>query len=145
MGQKLKEFLQRWIVSTVAVLVAAYVVRRGIHYQRPIDLILAALVLGTLNSFVRPLLILISLPLLILTLGLFTLVINALLLYFVGWLLRPAFQVESFSDAFWGAVIITIVSLVLNSLTDTGSARIKIRRSKRPPDHSSGGGPVIDV
>ena len=92
--------------------------------------------------------LLLSLPLLIVTLGLFTLIINAALLYFVGWLLKPSFRVDNFSDAFWGALVITLVSLVLNSLTGTGQARITMQHGKpRPPSGKSGGGggPVIDV
>jgi putative membrane protein len=90
-----------------------------------------------------------SLPILIFTLGLFTLIINGLLLYFVGFLLAPKFNVTSFGAAFWGALVITIVSLVLNTLTGTGGARFKVETRKVPPpprDRDDGGsGPVIDV
>lgn len=145
MPESLKDFLQRWLIGTVAVLVATYIVP-GITYRHWLDLLMATFILGILNTFVRPLLMLLSLPLLIFTLGLFTLVINALLLFFVGALLNPRFTVDSFSAAFWGGLVITIVSLVLNSLTGTGSTRIKIERGKaRPRDTDDGGGPVIDV
>jgi putative membrane protein len=146
MSTGLKEFLQRWVISTVAVLVATYIVP-GITYQNWFDLLIATFVLGILNTFLRPLLLFVSLPLLIFTLGLFTFIINALLLYFVGYLLKPKFSVDSFAAAFWGALVITIVSLVLNSLTGTGGARIKIEKGKPPPQNrgDDGGGPVIDV
>ena len=146
MPKPLKEFLQRWLIGTVACLVATYIVP-GINYQHWPDLLVATFILGILNTFVRPLLMLLSLPFLIFTLGLFTLVINALLLYFVGALLRPRFTVDSFSAAFWGALVITLITLVLNSLTGTGTARIKVERGKPPPprDRDDGGGPVIDV
>ncbi len=150
MPERFKEFLQRWIISTVAALVATYLVP-GIRYQTWVDLFVATFILGLLNTFVRPILMLFSLPLLIFTLGLFTLVINALLLYFVGFLLAPRFVVSSFGVAFWGALVITIVSLVLNSLTGTGGARLKVetRKGSAPPpprrDSDDGGGPVIDV
>jgi putative membrane protein len=145
MPKALKEFLQRWLIGTVACLVATYVIP-GIHYQHWLDLLVATFILGILNTFVRPLLFLLSLPLLIFTLGLFTLVINALLLYFVGALLNPRFAVDSFSAAFLGALLITIVTLVLNTLTGTGT-HIKVERGKSPPprDGDNGGGPVIDV
>ena len=148
MSEKLKAFVQRWIVSTVAVLVATYIVP-GIKYGNWRDLLVATLVLGLLNSFLRPLLLLLSLPLLIFTLGLFTIVINAVLLLVVSWLLREEhFSVAGFGSAFWGALIISIVSLLLNSITGTGNARVTIRRGKPPPppkrdDDKSG--PVIDV
>lgn len=146
MPEKLKQFLQRWIISTVAVLIATYLVK-GIHYESWRDLLVATLVLGLLNGFLRPLLMIISLPLLIVSLGLFTLVINALLLLLVDWLLRPKFSVDNFAAAFWGALVISVSSLVLNSLTGTGNARISVSRRKKPHkrDDDDGHGPVIDV
>ena len=141
----MRRFLQSWLINTLAVLVAVYLVK-GIHYQKPLDLAVASLLLGVLNSVLRPFLMLLALPLLIFTLGLFTLVINALLLYFVGNLLRPQFSVDNFWSAFWGALAISVVSLVLNVLTGTGNARVRFER-QRPPRGGgpSGGGPVIDV
>ena len=91
---------------------------------------IASLVLGILNAFIRPILMLLALPLLIFTLGLFTLVINALLLYFVGVLLAPHFQVDSFGFAFLGALIISIVSIALNILTGTGNTRVTFQRRR---------------
>src|ERR1041385_1877983 len=112
MSPRLKSFLQRWVVNTLGVLVAATVVA-GIHYDTALGLLMASLLLGVLNAFVRPLMILLSLPLLIFTLGFFILVINALLLYLVGSLLKP-FHVDTFGAAFLGALIISIVSLLVN-------------------------------
>jgi putative membrane protein len=84
--------------------------------------------------------------LLVFTLGLFTLVINALLLYFVGHLLRPHFQVDTFWAAFWGALVISIVSIILNTLTGTGTSRVRFERHRAPPPRGPGGdGPVIDI
>ena len=147
MPERLKEFLQRWVISSVAAALAAHIVD-GIEYKTFVDLVLATLLLGILNVFVRPILMLFSLPLLIVTLGLFTFVINALLLYLVGYLLA-GFEVRSFAAAFWGGLVITIVSLILNSLTGTGGARFKVETRKagpRPPrGGDDGGGPVIDV
>src|SRR5882724_6437044 len=101
MPPRLKEFLWRWIITTVGVLVAAHVVP-GIHYDRGHweALLVATLVLGLLNAFLRPLLMLLSLPLVVFTLGLFTLVINAILLYLVGQIIQ-GFHVDSFRAAFW--------------------------------------------
>ena len=140
-----KRFLQSWVINTLAVLVAVYVVK-GIHYEKALDLIVASLLLGILNAILRPLLLVVALPLLVFTLGLFILVINALLLYFVGNILRPHFYMDSFADAFWGALIISIISLILNTLTGTGKSRIRIESHRRPPGSGSNdGGPVIDV
>jgi putative membrane protein len=141
---RLKEFLQRWAIDTVAVLVAAHIVT-GIHYDTAPGLLLATLVLGILNAVLRPILMLLSLPLVVVTLGLFTIVINALLLYAVGALFKT-FHVDTFGAALLGAVVISLISIVLNSLTGTGDIRVQIRKGRRPPsDKSDGGGPVIDV
>jgi putative membrane protein len=139
----LKRFLQSWVINTLAVLVAVHVVR-GIHYQKPLDLIVASLLLGIFNAVLRPILMFIALPLLIFSLGLFMLVINALVLYFVGDLLRPHFYIDRFSDAFWGALVISAISLIMNLLTGVGRSRIHFEHHKRPPDSGSGG-PVIDI
>jgi len=139
-------FLQAWLINTLAVLVAAIILRGHMHYQTPVDLIVASLLLGILNAFVRPILMLLALPLLIFTLGLFMLVINALLLYFVGILMGSHFQVDSFGFAFLGAIIISLVSIALNALTGTGKARVNVqRRPPAPPSKSDDDGPVIDV
>lgn len=145
MAPGLKRFIQSWFINTLAVLVAAYLIK-GIHYQKPLDLVVASLLLGIFNAVLRPVLMLLALPLLIITLGLFTLVINALLLYFVGSLLQPHFYVEGFWAAFWGALIISFVSLILNSLTRTGDTRLHFAARRRPPgSDEDGSGPVIDV
>ena len=141
----MKKFFQSWFINTLAVFVAGYVIK-GIHYDKPLDLLVASLVLGILNTILRPILMLLALPVLFLTLGLFYFVINGFILYFVGFLLRPHFYVDGFWDAFWGALVISLVSLVLNTLTGTGNSRVKVER--HPPPSSSdrgGGGPVIDV
>jgi uncharacterized membrane protein YvlD (DUF360 family) len=103
--------------------------------------------LGILNAFVRPILMVIALPLVVLTLGLFYFVINALLLCLLSWLL-PFFHVDSFGYAFLGALLISVISLVLNGFT--GNSRVTFHRRPPPPPPSSGGkndgnGPVIDV
>ena len=76
--RKFLRFLQSWAINTLAVLIAAMILHGHIRYGNSGDLIIASLLLGILNAFVRPILMLLALPLLIFTLGLFTLVINAL-------------------------------------------------------------------
>jgi putative membrane protein len=145
MPKQLKEFLQRCVITAVAVLVATHMIH-GIHYDNWQGLFVATIVLVLLNAFIRPILMFLSLPLVLVTLGLFIVVINAVLLYLVGQM--KYFHVDSFWAAFWGALVISVVSLVLNSLTGTGNARIKFQRGKRPPPPTksdTGSGPVIDV
>jgi putative membrane protein len=147
MPEKLKLFIQRWIISTVAVLVATFVMRGHITYGNWKDLLVATLVLGLLNTFLRPILMLLSLPLLIFSLGLFTIVINAVLLLLVGALLGPEhFKVDGFWSAFWGALVISIVSILLNTLTGSGGSRVTVHRSQPPGSKKNDGdGPIIDV
>jgi putative membrane protein len=111
-----------------------------------VNLLVASLLLGILNAFVRPILMLLALPLLIFTLGLFTFVINGLLLYFVGFLMNPHFKVDSFGYAFLGALIISIMSSLLNVLTGKAHISVQRRGPPNPPQKPGGGdGPVIDV
>lgn len=142
----MKKFLQSWAINTLAVLVAVYMVP-GIRFKDDSlwTPFVTSLVLGILNAFIRPVLMVLALPLVIVTMGLFTLVINALLLYLVSFLLGRYFQVDSFWAAFLGALIISIVSMLLNLLTGSSRARVRVERRPRPPDSGSGGGPVIDV
>jgi putative membrane protein len=143
MSSPVRTFLQRWLVDTVAVMVAANVVK-GINYDSMTSLLVASLLLGVFNAILRPLLLLLSLPLVIFTLGLFTLVINALLLYFVGELVK-SFHVADFGAAFLGALVISLVSIILNSVTGTGNSRIEFRRTRSRSDRKDGDGPVIDI
>jgi putative membrane protein len=145
MSSGTKKFLSSWVINTLAVLVAAKVIK-GIQYERNLDLIVASLLLGILNAVLRPILMFLALPLLIVTLGLFTLVINALLLYFVGYVLRPHFYVDGWWAAFWGALLISLISLILNTMTGSGDSRLRFeRKSSRKPSDDDSEGPIIDV
>jgi putative membrane protein len=145
--RKILRFLKSWVISTLAVLVAVKVVH-GIHFRDPglLAPVLTALMLGILNAFIRPILVIFALPLLILTLGLFMLVINAVMLCFVSWLIQPYFQIDTFGAAVLGALVISLISGALNLLTGNPNARITIQRRPPPkkPDND-GNGPVIDV
>ena len=138
--------LLRWLVLTVAVWVAAVIVP-GIAYDGWRSLLVAALVLGILNAFVKPILNLLSLPFIILSFGLFLLVINALLLKVTAWLVQ-GFQVSGFWPAVGGSVVISIVSMFLGY---SGGSRRRIvvdRTNMSPPPGQNappGKGPVIDV
>jgi putative membrane protein len=139
-----KLFLQRWMINTLAVLVASYV--PGIDYLKWTDLFVASLLLGILNAILRPMLMLLSLPLLFLTLGFFFFIINAALLGLVGWAMRPHFTVDGFWAAFFGGIVISLVSSVLGMLTGTTQSKITVQRgTARKPESKDDDGPVIDV
>ncbi len=138
--------LRQWVITTIAVLVTAQIVS-GIRYDTSAGLIAASLLLGILNAFLRPVLLLLSLPLVVFSLGLFLIVINAVLLYLVGQVVST-FHVDSFSSAFWGALLISIITVIANALT--GGAQIRGKAPSTPsrperPQPPPGSGPIIDV
>ena len=106
----MKLFLH-WLISTIAILIAAYIVP-GVMVT-PLGAIIAALVLGALNLFIRPILIILTLPITILTLGLFSLVINALLVMLVSFIV-PEFFVIGFWSAFFFALVLSVVNWVFS-------------------------------
>ena len=106
--------LIRWLILTAAILAAAYLVD-GIVVTGFWAAFFAAAILGLLNVFFKPLLIILTLPVNILTLGLFTLVINAALLKIASALI-PGFDVHGFWPAVFGAVIISVVSWLLSTV-----------------------------
>ena len=120
----MRHFIFRWIVTTIAVMGAAVVIR-GIRYDSAGSLIGASLLLGILNAFVRPVLLLLSAPLILLTLGFFILVINGLMLLWVPSLVA-GFHVESFGSAFWGAIVIGIISWVLSAFFRGSDGRVHV-------------------
>jgi putative membrane protein len=104
----------RIVINAVALWVAASLVD-GINLDDNSGaLILAAVVFGLVNAFIKPIVQFLSCPITILTLGLFTLVINALMLMFTGWLTGGAVSTDGFWPAFLGAIIISIVSTILS-------------------------------
>jgi putative membrane protein len=109
----MRHFVFRWAVTTIAVMVASSVIR-GIRYDTVAALIGASLLLGILNAFVRPFLLILSVPLILVTLGFFILILNALLLLVVPSIV-VGFHVDGFWSAFWGAIIISIISWILSA------------------------------
>ncbi|HUP47916.1 MAG TPA: phage holin family protein [Thermoanaerobaculia bacterium] len=104
----------RWLLNTLALLVVAHVVP-NFHYRSLTTLAIAALVLGLLNTVVRPVLFVLTLPLTVVTLGLFLLVLNAIMLELTAWLV-PGFDIDGFGWAVLGAVVLALVALVTNRI-----------------------------
>ncbi len=100
-----------WLVSALAILIAAYLVP-GVSVT-PVGALIAAVVLGALNLFIRPILLLLTLPITALTLGLFSLVINALLVLLASYLVSE-FSVASFWSAFLFALALSVVNWVFH-------------------------------
>ncbi len=115
------KLLIRWLVTSISLVVAAWIVP-GIHVGSDSWTVFAgmALILGLVNAVIRPLLKLLSCPLIILTLGVFVLVINGITLLLASHIARSwfgvSFYVDGFFSAFLGALIVSIVSVTLTAL-----------------------------
>ncbi len=103
-----------FIISTIAIALAAYLIP-GVMIQNLLSLILVAIVWGLINVFIRPLIILLTLPINILTLGLFTLVINALLVLLVSAIV-PGFRIRDFGSALLFAIVVWLINWFLSAL-----------------------------
>jgi putative membrane protein len=108
----MKEMLIKWIVNSTALLIVAHIVS-GVIIDDWVTVFIAALVLGLLNAFLRPILIFLTLPVTVLSLGLFTLFINAFLFYLAAHLVR-GFHVTGYWQAFVAALVFSVVSFLLN-------------------------------
>lgn len=99
-----------WLVSALAVLATAYLLQQGVHVDIFLTALVVALVLGIINAVLKPILMILTLPLNIVTLGLFTFIINALLIMLTAALV-PGFQVANF----WWALLFSLVLSIINS------------------------------
>jgi putative membrane protein len=101
----------------------------GVEIDSPSTLLLAGILLGVVNSIIRPIAILLTLPMTILTLGLFLLVINAAMVALVAWML-PGMHVPGFGAAFWTAILVSLVSMV-GSWFVGGKGKVEVYVKKR--------------
>jgi putative membrane protein len=104
-------FIITWILTAISLLITAHFVP-GIKIDTVTDAAIGAIVLGLVNAIVRPILVLLTLPFTILTLGLFLFVVNALSFYLVAYL-TPGFHIASFWAALLGSIVLSIVSSLL--------------------------------
>lgn len=102
----------RWILFALALLFIAWIIP-GIHIEGFRAALLSAFVIGLVNVFIRPLFVIITIPITILTLGLFIFIINALLFLLVAKVV-PGFQVDGFLSALLGSILLSIISLFIN-------------------------------
>ena len=116
MFRDIPRLLIKWLINSLALFAAAYLVS-GIHITDFWSGVAAAALLGIVNAVLRPVIILLTLPINVMTLGLFTLVINAFMLKLVS-LIIPEVVVKGFWPAFWGALVISLVSWLITVLFD---------------------------
>ncbi|NTV48400.1 MAG: phage holin family protein [Geobacteraceae bacterium] len=107
----------KWALNSFALFLVMKLIP-GIQINRFQDLLLATLVIGLLNVFLRPIIILLTLPVTLLTLGLFTLVVNGLMFYLAAHLVS-GFQVAGFGSAFFAALLFSLFSFILNTAFGT--------------------------
>lgn len=112
------EFLAHLVVSAALLLVVAYAIR-GFEVDGAGSALLGALVLGFANAVVRPVLVVLSLPITVLTFGLFLLVVNALVLKLSAALV-PGFRIRGFLPALWGALLLSLLNLLVAQLAGPG-------------------------
>jgi putative membrane protein len=114
--------LLHWVLSALAVWIMSRVVP-GIHVSGPVAALIAALVIGFINATIGLVLKILTFPLTLLTLGLCWLVINALMLELASALLAPGFQVRGFFAAFVGAIVLSLVNLLLKAIIMPSNSR----------------------
>jgi putative membrane protein len=107
-------FLVRLVLNGLAIVIAAWLLP-GIHITSPLSALVAGVILGFVNAIVRPVLFFLTLPLTLLTLGLFIFVLNAVCFGLTAWLV-PGFSVDGFFSAVFGALLVSVVSWILNGL-----------------------------
>jgi len=110
----MRNLLINWLLSAAGLLIVAYVVP-GFEVSGFLAALLAAIVVGLINSTLGALLKVVTFPLIVITLGVFWLVINALMLELASWL-APGFEVHGFGAAFLGAIVLALVNLVFRQL-----------------------------
>lgn len=108
------QFLLTWLLTAVALVITAYIVP-GFVVTSFVAALIAAVVLGLVNAIVKPILVVLTLPLTIVTLGLFLFVVNAITIWLAG-LLSPGFSVANLGSALVGSIVLTLVSAGLNFL-----------------------------
>ena len=106
-----------WLINAAAIFLVPYVVP-GVRIANFYTALIAALVIGLVNAVIRPILMLLTLPITIMTLGLFTLVLNAILFWFVSTIVK-GFEVQGFAAAFLGALAFWLISWLGNAIAGT--------------------------
>ena len=128
---QLRSVVLKWLITSLAIFAAIYLVP-GIHFTGPgWQLGIIAAIFSMVNLLIRPILMLITCPMIILTLGLFSVAINAFMLILtanVAVYLGIEYSIDSFTTAFIGALVISFTSLVLNMLAGEGNVRVEVRR-----------------
>lgn len=119
-------WLIRWFLNALLLLLVSYIVP-GIHFSGTWALLVTAIVLGLVNALIRPILLLLTLPINILSLGILTFFINALMFWLASTIVK-GFEIEDFASAFWGALVYWIFVMLVDFISkDTKNKPIKAK------------------
>lgn len=118
MSRQLGQFIARWVLNSVSLFVAALLLS-GVDYQGKWQvLVVAAFLLALINALIKPFLVILALPALVLTLGIFSIVINGFVVY-LAHLLYPAFEINNFMTAILAGMVVGLVNYILTRVFDT--------------------------
>ncbi len=126
----MEKYFIKWLINTIAIMLAIKLVPGIVYAGEWWGILVVGLIFGLINTFIRPFIKLFALPLLILSLGLFTFIINALMLSLTSWLsdkFHLGFHVENFKAAFIGALVISLSSMVLSCLIPSDDTKVRMR------------------
>ena len=117
-------WILRWFLNALILLLVSYIVP-GIHFANNWSLFLTVIVFGLINALIRPLIIILTIPLNILTFGFLTLIINALMFWLTSTIVK-GFEVDNFWASFWGAIVYWLFIMLIDSLGKDKSTKAKI-------------------
>jgi len=140
----MKKFLTKWFINVIALVIVIRIIA-GVSIDNLQTVLVVALILGLLNTFIRPFILIITLPLTILTFGIFTFFINGFLFYLAAKFVN-GFTVVDFWSAFWAALLFSAISSLLNFLlTPKITVRYNLFRSQSDHHHIADEYDIIDV
>jgi len=118
-------WLVRWFLNALILLLVSYIVP-GVSFSGTWSLLLTAIFLGLINALIRPILIFLTLPINILTLGFFTLIVNALMFWLASTIVK-GFEIRDFWSAFWGALVYWILVMIVDSFGEKRNKTLKAK------------------
>lgn len=114
-------FLIRWLLNTLVLMLVAYITP-GMSFVSFWSALIASVIFGIINAVIRPIILVLTLPINILTLGLFTLVINGLMFWLLSVIVK-GFEVSDFGSAFIGALVYCVIVAIINSIGETSKRK----------------------
>ena len=110
-------WLLRWLLNAIILLLVSYIVP-GVHFANNWSLFFTVIIFGLINALIRPLIIVLTLPINIISLGFFTLIVNALMFWLTSSIVK-GFQVDNFWAAFWGALVYWLLVMLVDSFSSS--------------------------